>query len=86
MFVQVKTPINLKKDRSRAHKRKHIFLLTNVRSYPLGLPGAGLDGVGSGETQDCTPCPSTGKGALGSTSRESLTSGAPEAGEVLTQP
>ena len=44
MFVQVKTPINLKKDRSRAHKRKHIFLLTNVRSYPLGLPEQGSTG------------------------------------------
>ena len=34
----------------------------------------------SGETLDNTPCPSTGKCALGCTSREILTSGAPELG------
>ena len=50
MFVQVKTPINLKKDRSRAHKRKHIFLLANcVAAY--GPSGAKLNRVGSGETE-----------------------------------
>ena len=50
MFVQVKTPINLKKDRSRAHKRKHIFLQTNcVAAY--GPSGAELNRLVRGETE-----------------------------------
>ena len=36
MFVQVKTPINLKKDRSRAHKRKHIFPPDERAFVPFG--------------------------------------------------
>ena len=37
MFVQVKTPLNLPKDRSRAHKTKHIFTALHIQSACMFL-------------------------------------------------